>query len=735
MSLLLHQDDDEALLRVDGSRIDDDGRLQAYVQSPRSEFPSRPQTPSENAPKKKISLKDYKTKDKSAVNTPERKPTDDIRRQAIKSHKEEIDAKQEEVNVRPKVEVKDEPRSPVKKPAAAEVKQALKPSQGTTTQHDPESQRPAKKRRLSTDEDKHTPKPANLAIPANDIRKKEALQEKRTLPTLLSPDMPNPEPVPMKKKRRGLPNLLTPELPPGLEKMLSAAPHRGDDVKAILKASLGSPARVHEKKGTEPARATSPGRVRSDSQISGKGTTPAIKVSSPVIKPLSAIVSRVGTPLHNGRTASPKPRQRHIIVLRYGKKNRKRVEMLLKLSRQKKVSAPIDERGPSTATKTPVKAEVKTDAPIKLERKRLAEPSPEPPLKKPKPTVSLVEAPAKLDRPSTPKPDAGGKLPKLKSTFSTPKKDMLKEPRSIAMQRVASSDTFEAQTPSQDTIRTSTPLPVSHLPQPKTSPAPNSTSAKGEELVTWADIQANIFQTGRALKKEGTRLANEGKGKEQEKGVILLIEALLCFMLNAGAQAQLRPNTDPSWTSILPYQSMVRQQSKPYKHLHGLVIQLGAVVRQHLHHEHIRRLSKETLPVDDHNSIGSAPTPGSDGNTKTSEDPTEAKKSFLRLRDEIVQNSKDVRTAWLDGSRMLGLDVIEDQYPKTWGMRTKDTSKRNPDKITVKDCGKALGFYLPMDITTNVFEATNFALAFLHEWTLIEGVSWKTRIDLTRMGV
>lgn len=733
MSLLLHQDEDEALLRVDGSRIDNDGRLQAYVQSPRSEFPSRPQTPSENAPKKKISLKDYKTKDKSAVNTPERKPIDDIRRQAIKSHKEEVDAKKEEEGVvRPKVEVKDGPRSPIKQSATPEVKQALKLSQVTVTQHDPESQRPAKKRRLSTDEDKHALKPAN---PANDIRKKEGLQERRTLPTLLSPDMPNPEPNPMKKKRRGLPNLLTPDLPPGLEKILSTAPHRGDDVKAILKASLGSPVRVQEKKGTEPARATSPGRVRSDSQISGKGTTPAIKVSSPIIKPHSAIASRVGTPLQNGRTASPKPRQRHIIVLRYGKKNRKRVEMLLKLSRQKKISAPIEEKGPSTAMKTPVKADVKANAPVKLERKRLAEPSPEPPSKKPKSITLPAEAPAKLDRPSTPKPDAGGKSPKLKSTFSTPKKDTLKEPRSIAMQRVASSDTFEAQTPSQDTIRTSTPLAVSHSSQPKTSPAPNSTSAKSEELVTWSDIQANIFQTGRALKKEGTRLANEGKGKEQEKGVILLIEGLLCFMLNAGAQAQLRPNTDPNWTSILPYQSMVRQQSKPYKHLQGLVTQLGAVVRQHLHHEHMRRLCKESLPVDDHNSIGSAPTPGSDGNTRTSEDPTEAKKSFLRLRDEIVQNSKDVRTAWLDGSRVLGLDVIEDQYPKTWGMRTKDTSKRNPDKIIAKDCGKALGFYLPMDVTTNVFEATNFALAFLHEWTLIEGVSWKTRVDLAGLGV
>jgi len=309
---------------------------------------------------------------------------------------------------------------------------------------------------------------------------------------------------------------------------------------------------------------------------------------------------------------------------------------------------------------------------------------------------------------------------KPKSTFSTPKKEL----KSTAMQRVASADTIEVRTPSQDVARISTPLAVNHSSQPKSSPAPTSAPAKSEEYTAWIDLNTRIFQLGRTLKKEGSSLAEEGGVKNKQQGVVLLIEALLCFMLNSAALAQARPSADPGWSTILPYHIMVWKQSRPYKHLHGLVVQLGAICRQFLHQEHIKRLSKETL-LDDH--IGSAPTPGSDGNTRT-DDGAKKQKSFLELRDELVQNSKELKTAWLEGSKLLPYDVVEDQYPGTWSRRTKDFSKRSPDKLNPKELTK--DFYLPLDASTNVFEATNFALAFLNEWALIEQVQWKTRIEL-----
>ncbi|KAK5941134.1 hypothetical protein PMZ80_006411 [Knufia obscura] len=711
MSLLLHQDDDESLLKVDGDRIDEDGRLVAHQPTPQSGFPSRPQTPVETGPKKKITLKDYKTKDKSAVNTPERRPADDIRRQAIKSHKEEADAKRQDLEPKPKPQTKPEQEPTESKPAVQEPKPETKASLQKPTQHDRESQRPAKKRRLSDEGEDRTPKHAN------GLKTKEEPAERRALPNLLSPDMPTPG---KKPKTRDLPALLSPKLPQALEKVAAAPSQRSDEVRAILKG-ISSPARASDKKSDGVARDVSPARVRSDSQLSAKSAAPVAKVASPVSRPLSTPASKVTATLTNGRTASPKPRQRHIIVLRYGKKNRKRVEMLLKLGapRPKKEQIQTAERERPTSLKQPAKV----DAP-KSDKKRPAEPTPDPPAKKPKLAAPSLEPPAKIDRPSTPRPDTAGRSPastaKPKSTFSTPKKEL----KSAAMHRVASTDTSEARTPSQEVGRTSTPLGVNNSSQPKTSPAPTSTPAKSEEQAAWTDINTRIFQLGRTLKKEGSKLAEEGGSKKKQQGVVLLIEALLCFMLNAAAQAQARPNVDPGWSTILPYHVMVRTQSRPYKHLHGLVVQLGAVCRQFLHQEHIKRLSKETLP-DDH--IGSAPTPGSDGNTRT-DDSAKKQKSFLELRDDLLKNSKELKIAWLEGSRTLPYDVIEDQYPGTWSRRAKDFSKRNPDKLNPKELTK--DFYLPLDVSTNVFEATNFALAFLNEWAMIEQVQWKTRIEL-----
>lgn len=716
MSLLFHQDEDESLLKVDGDRLDSEGRLLPEIQdihSPRSEAPSRPETPHDAGPKKKISLKDYQ-KARSSANTPDRKPEQDLRKQAMKSHKEEQLKKTPELQPVQKVEQKQMSRVPVvKSPARVEVK--TEPSNAAATQHDRESQRPAKKRRLSTEEDEKKPTPKISPVKTESKPKKEVaapepepikekVREKRPMPDMISPILPAESAK--KQKTKDLPELLGPDLPPelSLERLSSDTPHRSNEVKSILRGIV------------------SPGRERSNSQH--RPGTPNIKVSSPALKPATA-ATRPGTPLTNGhsvtpvKTASPRPRQRHIIVLKYGKKNRKRVEMLLKFEpRRKKESS-------ATAVKEPVKVEEKPDKPAsaksvpktesaKLEKKRPAESEPDVPAKRPK-----LEPPIKPERPTTPAPD----LPKKPlSAFSTPKKEL----KSSAMQRVMSTDTMEPGTPGREVPRTSTPTLTRDHSQSKTSPGPISNPAKSEDL-TWTDITNKIFQLGRVLKKEGQKLAGEGTGKDKAKGVILLIEGLLCFMLNAGAQAQARPSGDPGWSTILPYYTMVYKQSRPYKHLNGLVVQLGAVCRQHLHHEHIRRLSKETFPDD----TVSAPTPGSDGNTRSPSSTTSNnRKRFSELRDELVSNSRELRHAWLEGSKLLPVEMIESDYTGTWRKRipSKDIAKRSPDKLDPKHLPK--DFPMPLDVTTNVFEASNFALAFMREWAMIEQIDWKTRIDL-----
>lgn len=217
---------------------------------------------------------------------------------------------------------------------------------------------------------------------------------------------------------------------------------------------------------------------------------------------------------------------------------------------------------------------------------------------------------------------------------------------------------------------------------------------------------------------------DDSKPAQSAKGVILIIEALLCFMINIAAQGHARPGVDPGWRSIILYHIFVWRASRKYPHLHGLVVQLGAVCRQYVQKYDLDRLARDPLPEDYCNS---APTPSSDGNTKPSEDVEKYKKRYTQFRDDMIHNIHELQTAWLDGFRQLSPELLRREYPKTWGKRAKDANARmqekpSPSKI-VKD------FYLPMDVNTTPFEAARFGLAFLEEWAEKEKIDWKTKVD------
>ena len=702
-SLLTHQGTDESLLRVDGSRIEEDGSLIIHAPaSPRSEKTSRPQTPVDNMPKKKISLKDYKQKDRSAAQTPERPSTStDMRKQAIKSHKEEQDVVRQTTTTKKESDVRPErvpAPIPTTTPALSPRRDEPVSQSSAATQKDKDTQRPTKKRRLSEENPK--------LITPKTVKTERDPVIKKSLPQLLSPDMPSTK---KKEKSRGLPSLLSPKLPPSLEKAV-AVPARTDEVRAILK-TLDSPVRLNEKKKEE----STANRVRSESQTSARPGTPGIRISSPGLKAVGTPISKPTTnPI--ARVASPKPRQRHTIVLKYGKRNVKRVQALLKF-KPRPQKQPVNQAEPDrpSTSKQPARQD-----PPPTARKRPAENADSMAIKKPRLASQDSE---RLDRPSTPKPDISSHSPlpnaKSKTAFSTPRKDA-GQLRSATMQRVASTDTIEAKTP-QESGRLSTP--VAQQPHRKNSPAPGSTPAKTDAHSAWNELQERIFQLGRSLKKEGSQLASESDSKSKQLGVVLLIEALLCFMIRSAAQGQMHTR-DPFYDSIIPYFNMVYAQSRPFKHLHGLTVLLGAVIRQHMHQEHLKRLAKHTYfddPV-------SAPTPGSDGATKGNDDVNKRQKSLTELRDELVSNANHLKTAWLEGSKQLSWSMIEDQYPSTWMHKAEGYSVRNPDRLNPKDIGT--DYYLPLDVSSSCFEATNFALEFLREWAMIEAVPWKARIQL-----
>ncbi|KAJ9617279.1 hypothetical protein H2200_001000 [Cladophialophora chaetospira] len=740
LSFLPHQGEHESLLKVEGGWADDHGNpVEEEELSPTALPTSGRHTPSELGARKKISLKDYKTKGKSPLAaTPRYHPLQTVEKSAsqpVASKKVEEDIPQgmteerkEEVPAPSKTNGHMEPQ-----PVISEMEITKSPKIEPRTSH-AVSPNPAKRRKLSP--------PFEEAKPASKPPKTEPESSALKMPRLLSPTLPSPEKE--DKKEMGLPQLLSPLLPPSLAKELSTLPNalsigspantphkRSDPVRSILAGADLDNGQTGERNGLTPSGS----RVRSDSQHSAKSSAPGTPGAAKVAlgaKLLAKNGVKAGTPLHNGITRSPGPRQRHTIILKYGKKNRKRVEALLKFAARPKKEAVRREvqASPSTPEVQPRRDVVKKKAveaqpfretklkppvtdDVKAEKKRKAEDSPSASLKK----VKAIEV---EKRPTTPIPPSS-KTPissQPRSTFSTPKKEF----KSAAMRRVESTDGGDAPTPTGEKGRVSTPQAA---PKPSPQPSSGSSTSRQEERQQWTSINEKFFALGRKLKHEGSALmAHESEGKSP-KAALLSIDALLCFMIQIAAQSHARPGADPGWRSIILYHIFVARASKKFPQLHALVVQLGAICRQFVSKYDVEKLARDPLPED---YCSSAPTPGSDGNTKTNEDAEKYKKQYVEFRDELVKNVRELQSAWLDSLRQMPLELLKREYPITWSKRAKDASVRFQEKVTPADITK--DFYLPLDPSTTAFEAVRFGLAFLEEWAEKEKIDWKTRIDL-----
>ena len=719
---------EETLLSILGGWSDEKGNLlqdeQEEELSPTSKPTTARHSPAADVQRKKISLGQYKTKVKGEAEvTTDTPPRRDMEKQAKKVNGIETDVMPDLTETMIKSPVssgagskkrprEDESKSSPKLRGGDNSVQSLEPEKRASI-----SPRPAKKAKLETGSSpgKQMAQLSKTEPPQPSPAKSGAL------PGLLSPTLP-----PKVSAESLLPPLLSPTIPPSIQEFLDSEPskldktidrHRTDTVKSLLAtAGLGEPA-----SGKSPGLLPSNGanRVRSDSAHSARSNHSAVNGLNRVAV-LAHSPSRGSTPTRNG--ASPGPRQRHTIILKYGKRNRKRVEALLKFApRPKKLrpeSAPASAPDPLTSKR-------------KLETIREAMPSKDRPKEngsdgvakhqKSRPTALSVS-----EKPSTPIPAALNSPLTIdnhaqpRSNFSTPKK----EPKSTAMQRVMSSeDNNDARTPQADLLATPQPSANKLSPLAPTS-APSVSSSSRDE---WMALGKKYFDLGRKIKTEGTSFGADASPADHSLSVVLIIEGLLCFMINtfATSAASGRQTTDPSWRAIIPYLEFVLQHSRKTTHLYGLAVQLGALCRQQVHKHDMERLAKEPLPDE---QSASAPTPGSDGNTKTSEDSERTKQKYLDFRDRLISNTRRCHAGWLDGSRLLSIEVLREDFPITWKSRAMDFSLRGTERPTPRELGGS--FFLPLDGNASPLEAVRYAVEVLQEWCEKGKVDWKCRIEL-----
>lgn len=762
MSFLTHQDEEQSLIKAVGGWSDEKGNLVDEDPSPQQIYGSTSTSPSLAAQRKKISLLDYKSKAKGGEEPSKPDSMGQSGQTESKSKKTQAngtspeEAKKKEVKAGPSVTKTQE-----KKRSFGEIADSSSKIK---------SPKPEKRARSKS--------PVRAKSPRSPARDMDRVNHTITrVPLLLSPTLPPSNRV------TSIPELLSPTLPSSIEEFLAqdseresnrtTKHERSDSVRSILgTAGLDkSPLSASKKSGM----------VRTNHE---RHLSPSIQVDLKEAKT---------SPGARGRdsTSSPGPRRRHVIVLKYGKRNKKRVEALLKFAPRNKKQIPKLE--PSSELKH---EQVEMNGASRRDKGGPTSHPSEPPLKRPKTTPSTMNFP---DRPSTPVPP-GFKSPSIqnslqpRSTFTTPRKEL----KTTAMRRVESSEGLDVGTPTASVTRQSTP---NSMEKPQISARPTSpsdlnslppSSNHADTRRAWKALHAKYYELGRTLKHEGQSLLQQQQPPQDPQagphdssivGVLLTIEALLCFMLNQTFLSYANSHTDPGWRTILPYLSFVLRISKPFPALFGLVSQLGAVCRQTISRYDLDRLAREPLPTvmvvaDEHkdgsNVVNSAPTPGSDGNTKTTstaapggagvavagnEDPDKARRRWNILRSELIENSRDLQRAWLDGYQKLGPELLKTQFPDTWARRARDEGGRSSSTTTATSSTNAAGagqqltpenwstvtnrhqYFLPLDPNSTPLEAVRYARALLVEW---EGArkmqkgdggakagapGWKSRLD------
>ncbi|KAK2880090.1 hypothetical protein FQN49_000568 [Arthroderma sp. PD_2] len=624
----------------------------------------------------------------------------------------------------------------------------LSPSKPTQYRESP----PRKKLRLSAQPEKKEKTPT-----------KKSGRGHQLVPELLSPTLPFDN----ENTSISLPPLLSPTLPPDIEEELAKFPD--DDLEKSSRSHSSSISSISNKpipskpKPTTNSSSSKSNTLQTSSSAMDKnkqaqrsthvGEKKPAALSSANLPPKPPTVSSSSPATALKTTASqPPPRitttapkqQKLIVKLKYGRQNRKRIEALLKISSKRRPtpvygagkpkglpdSIVISRSSPSNSSPQPVNTTTgKQREPSSGQKRPKAMDSDdiqEPALKRPRSSTSLAPPPEQAPTPSvqTPRPTSAAKHPptSTQDQFLTPKK----EPRGTAMRRVGSGDS-DMKTPSGSATSVKMTQSLSGESHP-------SSNAQTSERRGWREEYQKLVNLGRELKHASQRNSTHKYStshdiQDDKLSATIAVEALLCFVLAFISEQRFQSlsrqvGNSTGWRSIIPYWQSVLNRTTSYPHLHGLCLLLGAICHESIHSLDLERLATTSFP-DEHSP---APTPGSDGNTVTSEESKKQRRDFAELRTRLPESYKVAHRLWLEGSRELPDSILTRYYPNTWSKRSKNAAERGREQLRL---GEYAGeYYLPLGTATTPLEAVRFGWSFLNEWSEREGVKWKGRLGL-----
>ena len=629
----------------------------------RSTAPSTTETPRETVAKKKISLNDYKNQKTTspAISHTINEATPRDQTKLVMREEPQRASKPDPVKGSDKTEPPDNPSS--------KSQSHLSPDKGP-------------KKRPSTsdikyigvlgskDPEMHSSKKQRLS-PEKESRRDITPSKSNSprLPALLSPTLP-PTSAPR------LPRLLSPTLPPDIERELA-------------RLSEQSPTRISPKR------------------------------DATTLKPKRDETTQLRSP------AFPKERSTgHIVKLRYGKANRRRVEGLLKFSGgKKKLPRPSSPTGQDTDLEDLPRAEKRRDE-SSNSRDIIASDRP-----RSKPRRDFDEgdfarrpkeqrgAADKLQSGTThpPRPTPYFNDRSKPSTTSTPVKGS-----KASLSRRSDLGEGEGSTP----VNLGSKRP-SVDPATKASPSQTEDRPRNNDRRAWRDEHTKFSTISRELKHAAVRSSSI----DEKLAAVTAIEAIMGFILAFVADDQAKSiarqvGDSSSWQSIIAYWRVVMKNSTSYPVLHSLCLLLGAVSYGAIHSLDLDRLAVSPLPGE-HTPV---PTPGSDGNTVPSDENKKNRKEFLELKNRLPESFKESQKLWIDGTRGLSEDTLRREFPNTWSQRSHNHTERG--RATLKP-GEYVGdYFLPLGGITPPIEVVRFGWSLLQEWCAQEKVDWKSRLGL-----
>ncbi|CAI6333852.1 unnamed protein product [Periconia digitata] len=676
--------------------------------------PSRPSSnatsSSSQAPKKKISLSDYKSKQANGVITPGSKK--------VSPNLPPTKA--------PSVQINGAKPTPEKRaPENIKKLDVVKTHDRVAT----ESTLPEKP--------KNPPQKDISKAPATRPHKAEPAETKAAPPDKSDPSNSTPH---------GLPPLLSPVDPP------LANPY---GLPPILSPTL--PASI-----TEALKDIDMKRERADSNTSNSSSDPRSQVSnvhdSITLKPGPKNMVRERSVSTGAKfpAKSPIPKlsdqtedpQKLLVKLKYTKKTKDTIKQLLKLPpKPKKQPAverkepeetpkdrpshaqkkPVDvapgksktvpkpgPRRPESSTETVGLKPSSTGVKVGQKRPRPEEDAPQPTASKRPRASSIQEHPNTPKEQVVPSPSLPNKSSSQKSSQSlqvTPRKD-----KAVGMLRTTSVDGYDS-TPGKGSV------PSSSKRHEIKASSSASLNKKQADISLLQHASAKWNQKGRELKHECQRVEQEKKEKNQERAAVIGVECILAYMVayhmqDLGLLLRGRPaGAEGTWITLLPLCASYARLTKDYQHLDGFRSYLAAVIAADI----CNVLAPRAPNPKAHDSPHALPS------ADLAKQRSQAMENFAMLSDHYMQMQRHTQEARI----RLSMDDMRTVYPKTWaGAESNANLSKMPEKANgVKLSGP---YFLPIANDTTPIQAVRFGLEFLHEYCEKAGVDHTIRINLDR---